>query len=67
MMPPFRPEQLPAKRKTSLSGHENVFHHQHAPHIEYNQSAIVIDQTKLKVVRHFTYLGCKVSLYSKID
>ena len=58
---------LPAWKKTSLSGLEVSLYKTsfiiNTPHVQYYESRIVIDQTKLKVVHHFTHLGCLFIFY----
>ncbi len=41
--------------------------HQPAPQKEYHPPSISIEQTELKVVHHFSYLGCVISSDANID
>ena len=41
--------------------------HQPAPREEYRPPHIIIGNTELKTVQHFTYLGCTISSDAKID
>lgn len=41
--------------------------HQPAPHKEHHPPSIFIEQTELKVVHQFSYLGCVISSDAKID
>ena len=41
--------------------------HQPAPHEEYHPPHIFIDETELKTVHQFSYLGCTISSDAKLD